>query len=442
MTEEMYLVIGAGPSGLAMARALKEAGIPYQQAEADDDVGGNWYHGTYATANILSSRDVTEFPDYPMPENYPDFPSSAQMYEYYKMYADHYQLRDHILFNAKVVYVTPAENNLWQVSFENGTSNLYKGVMICNGHHWSRNYPEYEGEFTGETFHSKDYKTPEQLRDKRILVIGAGNSAFDISSESARVGKKCYMSVRRGIWIFPKVFMGKPLSAFRLGLPKFMKLRMAKFMLRLAIGKPESYGLPKPTIHIFDRHPTVNTDTLINIKNGRITVKPAVKRFSGNKVEFVDGSFEEVDTIVYATGYKVDFPFLPAALNRVDGNVVKTYGFGMFDDYKGLYIIGWFQPRGGIGSLVAPYSDLVAKLTQLQDRIDTPVGSIFKAMGEKLPETQFFGGIDFLKWVEKVNKKIKKMERIGRKLDAHNKNFENKVLGEEKPELKEKMQVY
>lgn len=416
MVEKEYLVVGAGPSGLSMARAMKVSGIKYEQVEADDDVGGNWYHGAYKTANILSSRDVTEYPEWPMPEHYPDFPSQQQMYEYYKMYADHFELRDNIRFNTKLVMTVPVENNLWEAVFEDGSKKLYNGVLICNGHHWSRRYPSYEGEFKGETFHSKDYKSPDQLRDKRVLVVGAGNSAFDISSESARVGAKCYLSVRRGIWIFPKVFMGKPLSAFRLGLPKFMKLKMAKLMLKMAIGNPEQYGLPKPTIDIFDRHPTINTDTLINIKNGRIKVKPAIKQLHANAVEFEDGTTEEVDTIVYATGFHVDFPFLPNELRRVEGSVVKVRGYTSFEDYKGLFIIGWFQPRGGIGSLVSPLADLITKLILIEDKTGVPIGSIYREMGEPIAETHLFGGIDLMEWVEKKNKQLEKMEKIGHRL--------------------------
>jgi cation diffusion facilitator CzcD-associated flavoprotein CzcO len=199
--------------------------------------------------------------------------------------------------------------------------------MVCNGHHWSKRYPKYDGQFSGESFHSKDYKSPEQLRGKRVLVVGAGNSAFDISSECARVSKAAFLSVRRGIWIFPKTFMGKPLSSFQIKvLPNWIKERLAKIMLKLAVGSAEEYGLPKPTISIFDRHPTINTDTLINIKNGKIKVKPGVKKLFNNEVEFEDGTKEHVDTIVYATGFHVDFPFLPPALKRVEESVVKVVG--------------------------------------------------------------------------------------------------------------------
>ena len=430
--QDHYLIIGAGPVGLAVAKALQKKNIAYHQVEASDDVGGNWYHGVYETINILSSKKATEYPDFPMPADYPEFPSGRQMYAYYALFADQFSLRKFIQFNIRVSNVIPVENNLWSVSFENGTQQLYKGVIVCTGHHWMRDYPSYEGHFEGETFHSKDYKSPEQLRDKRVLVVGAGNSAFDIASECARVSKKAYLSVRRGIWIFPQTFMGKPLSHFQSRvtlLPTWLTMQLAKVMIMLTIGSHKQYGLPKPAMKIDVRHPTINTDTLINIKNGRIKVKPAVSKLAGKQVEFDDGSRVEVDTIVYATGFRVTFPFLPSELQRIEnGKTVKCYGYGMYNDYKGLYLVGWFQPRGGVGSLIAPYANLLADLMLIQDELRTPIGNVLKAMGEKLPATHLFGSIEFLKWVKKMRKKLDEIKKMGVHIDLKNPVFCNEPV--------------
>lgn len=440
---EHHLIIGAGPVGLAVAKSFKEARIPYHQVDADNDVGGNWYHGTYKSAHILSARKVMEYPDFKMPEDYPDFPSSGQMLEYYRSYASHFNLTEAIQFNTKVICVNPINDNLWEVTFSDLTVKTYKGVVVCNGHHWSKNYPEYEGNFTGDYFHSKDYKTPEQLKDKRVLVIGAGNSAFDIASESARVSSKNFLSVRRGIWIFPKTFMGKPLASLNVPpIPDWVRERLIKMMLKLTIGSHKEYGLPKPESKVFDRHPTVNTETLMHVKHGRTIIKGAVKRFMGKQVEFEDGTIEQVDTIVYATGFKTDFPFLPKELCRVEKAHVKVYGFSMYDNYKGLYLVGWMQPRGGVGSLIAPYANLLAHFVKVQDNVDCPVGLILKEMGEPLPTTHLFGGAQVIKWISKTTKNINKIEKEGLRLDKHLNGFTNKSLESNSQKLQENMRVY
>ena len=162
------------PVGISAARALKQKNIAYDQFEADTAIGGNWRHGVYTTAHIVSSRKTTEFPDYPMPDYYPDFPSASQMLEYLNNYAEHYGLLQQIIFNTRVDYAGPGKDGLWELRFENGEPRLYEGVIICNGHHWHRRWPDYDGNFSGEFIHSKDYENPEQLKGKRVLIIGGG----------------------------------------------------------------------------------------------------------------------------------------------------------------------------------------------------------------------------------------------------------------------------
>ena len=441
--DDHYLVVGAGPVGLAMAKSLKTANIPFHQVEADDDVGGNWYHGTYKSAHILSARSVMEYPDFAMPDDYPDFPSSAQMLSYYRAYTKKFDLRENIQFETKVVYVNPIENNLWKVTFEKGITKIYKGVMVCNGHHWSKRYPNYEGSFTGETFHSKEYKSAKQIRGKKVLVIGAGNSAFDIASECARVSDKSYLSVRRGIWIFPKTFMGRPLAALQVPkLPNWLQEILVKAMLKVTIGSHKEYGLPKPTIKVFDRHPTVNTETLMHVKHGRIKIKGAVSKLQDSQVVFEDGSTEEIDTIVYATGFNTSYPFLPKKMNRVEKNHVKVYGLSMYDDYKGIYLVGWMQPRGGVGSLITPYAELLTKLVQVQEKIDCPVGMVLREMGEPLPTSHLMGGGQVIKWISKMNKYLDKIEKKGKKLDQQGNGFSNKTLNGVEHAMMKDMQIF
>src|SRR5688572_20434415 len=186
MWRDKHAIIGAGFCGLGVAAAFQREGIPIDIFEAADDLGGNWYHGVYESVHIISSRKTTEFAEFPMPEDWPDFPSAAQMLEYLRAYAAHFDLRRHIAFNTRVERVAPAGDGAWEVTV-GGERRVYGGVVVCNGHHWDRRWPEYPGSFAGKMIHSKDYKRADELRGKRVLVLGGGNSACDIAVEAARV---------------------------------------------------------------------------------------------------------------------------------------------------------------------------------------------------------------------------------------------------------------
>ncbi|MEB3338614.1 MAG: NAD(P)-binding domain-containing protein [Leptolyngbyaceae bacterium] len=387
-TRHKHLIIGAGFVGLGMAQALQAANIPYDQVDASDDIGGNWYHGVYETAHIISSRKVTQFTHFPMPDHYPDFPSAKNMRDYLNAFANHFDLPQSIELNRTVNYIRPIEDNLWEVTFDTGEQRIYQGVLLCNGHHWCKRFPEFSGEFDGTIIHSKDYKHPDQLRGKRVLVIGGGNSACDIAAEAARVGAKSVLSMRESVWLIPKTFVGIPVTDLIQGwMPEWFQRLMTFVISYLTFGKLERYGLPKPRHRIFAKHPTLNNEVPYYIKHGRIIPKPGVLRLNGKQVEFSDRTCEEFDLIVCATGFHVAYPFLPPELQRVEGSMVQCYGGAFLDDYKGLYFIAWGQARGGVGSLIAAYGPVFTRFLKLQDEINVPLGLVLKEMGQQLPTT-------------------------------------------------------
>lgn len=396
---EAMLIIGAGPCGLAHAKALTEAGIAYEQVEADRDVGGNWYHGVYRTVHIISSRKTTEFADYPMPADYPDFPSGQQILDYMRSYAREFDLYPKIEFNTKVVMIAPRADELWDVELSSGERRIYKGVLVCNGHHWQKRFPTYEGEFTGELLHSKDYKGPEQLAGKRVLTIGGGNSACDVASEAARVAEVSHISLRRGYWFMPKTLLGKPIvESPVLYLPVWTQRLILRALIRLVVGRYEDYGLPRPDHKIFEKHPTISTEILHYLKHGRIVPRPDVARFAGRTVHFTDGTQTEFDTIICATGFYVSFPFLPEGMVTVkNDNLAMLYAGCVLPEYKHLYVIGTRQTRYGIGPLLTPGSKLIAKMIQLQNEMELPIGLVMKESGVRLPTTHLVDPIQALR---------------------------------------------
>ena len=400
----LHLLIGAGPCGLGTARGLVEEGVAYDHVEADEEVGGNWFHGVYPTAHIISSKKITEYPGYPMPAHYPDFPSAKNMLDYYIDYAKHFGLYDNIEFRTRVDYVRPVEDNKWEVTLSSGERRLYDGVLMANGHHWDRKMPEYEGmdTFEGEIMHSKDYKRREQVAGKKVVVVGGGNSACDLASESARLGEEAYLSMRSGVWFLPKTFLGKPLADSPLATwPVWIQRAFLKIVLKLVQGNWSDYGLPDPDHKPYEKHPTLGSEVLHYIKHGRLTPKPAIRRLDGRYVEFVDGTRVEADLLACATGYHLSYPFLPEALQRVKGIVAQVYGWSMLADYQGLYFLGWYQFRGGVGQVFEPYGRLVAKHIKLQQALTVPVGEIYRERGDVIRETHLVDPYEVIKGVAK-----------------------------------------
>lgn len=384
---DRHAVVGAGFCGLGVAAAFQRRGIPYDQIEADDDVGGNWYHGVYETVHIISSRRTTEYSDFPMPGDWPDFPSAGQMLTYLRDYADHHDLRAHIELNTGIQHVEPADRGRWLVTLTNGARRLYGGVVLATGHHWDKRFPDYPGDFSGEIIHSKDYKRPDVMAGKHVLVVGGGNSACDIAVEAARFAASAHISMRRGYWFMPKTLFGVPtVEMLKPWMPIGAQRAFMRGLLKIVVGDYERYGLERPTHRIFERHPTINSELLHNLRHGRITPHPDVRRYDGDHVEFVDGQRARADLVVCATGYHVSFPFVADGIVNWDERGMPDLINGMLPRrHRNLYFFGTGQPRYGAGPLISAGAQALSTMVQVQPKLKHPIGAVLERMGSKPP---------------------------------------------------------
>jgi hypothetical protein len=382
--KDRFAVIGAGPTGLGLAKALKTHSIPYDQFEADDHLGGNWYHGVYSTTHTISSKTVTQYTDFPMPATYPDYPSRKQMLTYLEDYARHFDLTGNISFGVKVLMARPAPGGRWEVTLSTGETRVYKGLVVSNGHDWSRRYPEYQGNFSGEILHSKDYKVTAQLTGKRVLVIGAGNSACDIATEAARVGKSSDLSIRHGYWFVPKVLFGRPFhEAFPIYAPLWIQRILLRMTLRMVVGDYSRYGLPRPDHNILDRVPTINSELLDYLRHGRVKPRPGVLHYDGDCVTFTDGSTASYDLIVCATGFNLEFPFFAKGFVPIRDGVAPLYADVLLPEHKNLYLTNALHPIYGFGPPITVGGELLVVMIRIQDRIELPLGRVIQALGIK-----------------------------------------------------------
>jgi len=363
-------IVGAGSSGLAAAKTFKERGIPFDCLEREYDLGGLWNEATdtgvvYDTTYLVSSRKYTGFDDYPFPEEYPTYPSHRETLAYLRAYAMNFGILDHIEFNTTVERVERVKDG-WSVQVAGEDApRFYQALVIANGHHHVPRMPDIPGKFAGEIMHSRDYRSVKQLADKRVVVVGSGNSACDIVVDAASVAQRIYISMRRGTYFVPKFIFGRPMDGIinfceKIPMPRWLRNRLYTHWQRLMVGKNARYGLPEPEHRIMDTHPTMSSVLPQLAGHGRIGVKPAITGFAGKKVRFDDGSEVEADLVIFATGYEIAIPFLDNGLIFGPDKRPLLYLNVFHPEHNDLFFVGLIQANGSIWRLADYQSQLVA----------------------------------------------------------------------------------
>ena len=376
---DRYLVVGAGPAGLLAARALRHYGIPYDHIERESDVGGIWdvereWSPMYESAHFISSKQVSYLPGYPMPEDYPDYPNHRQILRYLKDFARDYDLYDRLELDTTLERVERSGDE-WVVTVTAGRRGQpqvrrYGGMFLCTGNTWDPNLPHYPGEFDGESMHSVRYRSPEQFAGKRVLVVGGGNSGCDIACDAATHADRAVLSLRRGYHFIPKYIMGQPADVFasKVALPGPVERRVFAALLKLLVGDLAGYGLPQPDHRVMESHPIMNTQVLHHLGHGDLAYRPDVERLEGRTVHFVDGSAEEFDLILYATGYKVTYPFLDPSHFAWVGKYPDLYLSAFHREYDNLCLLGLHQTDGGAYEFFAWQAEVMCQFILDQQR--------------------------------------------------------------------------
>src|SRR3954471_1087156 len=330
-------VIGAGSSGIAAVKTLAERGFDVTAYEKSDRVGGNWVWGNrngmssaYRSLHINTLRERMEYSDFPMPKSYPDFPHHTHIAKYFDDYVERFGFRDRIRFETGVEHAARRPDGIWEIALDDGATHRYDALLVANGHHWDARWPEpaFPGSdgFEGVQMHSHEYtgEDPTFFCDKRVVVLGMGNSAMDIAVESSFSATATYLAARRGAWVIPKYLFGRPLDQIstQAGVPLRVRQAFFRTLLKVGVGDMQRYGLPKPEHGVLQAHPTISDDILSRIAHGEIAPKPNIARLTERTVVFADGSEVEADIVIYCTGYKVTFPFFhPGFLSAPDNDL-------------------------------------------------------------------------------------------------------------------------
>ncbi|XP_034036300.1 dimethylaniline monooxygenase [N-oxide-forming] 5-like [Thalassophryne amazonica] len=373
-------VIGAGSAGLAATKICLDEGMLPTCFEAIDDLGGVWKFkempepsraSIYRSLSINVSKEMMSYSDFPAPVDFPNYMHHSKILSYYKMYAEHFNLMPHIRFQMRVKSVKQrpdfSRTGQWEVVTENKDGeeekHVFDAVICCSGHYTYPNIPlkDFPGieTFDGEYFHSWEYKGPENMIGKRVVVIGIGNSGGDIAVECSRVAEKVYVSSRSGGWVVSRVsHYGLPFDVHYITrfIHILFQLLPADWVNRIAenqingVFDHNMYGLT-PKHRFFSQIPIVNDELPLKLLTGAVTVKPNVKEIHGSTVVFEDGTVvEKVDTIVFATGYNYDFPYLPNDVLYKTGYRIGLYKhvFPANLEHPTLAVVGFIHALGAI----------------------------------------------------------------------------------------------
>lgn len=366
-------IIGAGASGLPAIKCCLDDGFQPVCFEMTGDIGGLWNftpevrpgQGCVMKSTITNtSKEVTAYSDFPPPTEFPMYPHNSQMLKYFRMYADKFGLLPYINFNNEVISVKSVEEEKrWVVVSKETKSGkmateTFDYVMVCCGHYRDKFVPYLPGQddFRGKILHSHDYRDFHGFEDKKIVVVGIGNSGADAAVELSHVASQVYLSTRDGRYIFSRISEGGMpmdmvhLTRFKRGAVSYFPRSIVEKIYLKKLNQTvnhKAYCLETES-GPFAKGVLINDELPSRIACGSIVIKAGVKNLDQTNVVFEDGTIErDVDVIILATGYSFDYPFLKSSIPGLSTDRNKLYKFIFpLEPHPTICVTGLLQAAG------------------------------------------------------------------------------------------------
>ncbi len=369
------LIIGAGPAGLAVAGRMRKQDIPFEIIEQSNVIASSW-HQHYERLCLHTVKQLSNLPHLDFPEDYPLYVPRNQVVEYMQNYAKHFDIQ--VRFNQSVEFISKNEDDTWTVKTQDKNYST-KNVIIATGMNRIPNFPTFEGQenFEGTIEHSRFYKNALSHNNKKVLVIGMGNSGAEIALDLSENGAETYLSVRGPISLVPRDLNGRPVQLTALTLAKIpfgLGDKVGNIIRKIYFGDIRKYGLEPipvpPVIHLRDtgKTPVIDIGTIKAIKEGKIKIKGGIQHFSRDKVHFKDGTEEVINHVVVATGYRAKIEdFLERGTEVLDdyGLPCPPIGRGF---HKGIYFNGFdnYKLGGALGTIFNDSETIVEDIKKTQ----------------------------------------------------------------------------